>query len=38
MKIGYKRIIELSSLSYLNNDDLSDPHLELNELLKKIKV
>ena len=23
---GYKRIIELSSISYLNNDDLSDPH------------
>jgi len=30
---GYKRIIELSSLSYLNNDELSDPHLDFNELL-----
>ena len=33
---GYKRIIELSSLSYLNNDELSDPHLDFRELLKKI--
>ena len=32
---GYKRIIELSSLSYLKNDELSDPHLDLNELLIK---
>ncbi|MDC3007254.1 DNA polymerase III subunit alpha [Candidatus Pelagibacter sp.] len=32
---GYKRIIELSSLSYLNNDELSDPHLDFRELLKK---
>jgi DNA polymerase-3 subunit alpha len=31
---GYKRIIELSSLSYLKNDKLSDPHLDFNELLK----
>ena len=23
---GYKKIIELSSLSYLKNDELSDPH------------
>ena len=30
---GYKRIIELSSLSYLKNDDLSDPHLNFDELL-----
>ncbi len=30
---GYKRIIELSSLSYLNNDGLTDPHLDFNELL-----
>ena len=30
---GYKRIIELSSLSYLNNDKLSDPHLDFDELL-----
>ena len=32
---GYKRIIELSSLSYLNNDQLSEPHLNFEELLKK---
>ena len=30
---GYKRIIELSSLSYLKNDKLSEPHLDINELL-----
>ena len=28
----YKRIIELSSMSYLKNDNLSDPHLDLKEL------
>ena len=32
---GYKRIIELSSLSYLKNDNLSDPHLIFDELLNK---
>ena len=32
---GYKRIIELSSLSYLTNDELSDPHLDLEVLLEK---
>ena len=32
---GYKKIIELSSLSYLKNDELSEPHLDFNELLKK---
>ena len=32
---GYKKIIELSSLSYLKNDELSDPHLEFNNLLNK---
>ncbi len=31
---GYKRIIKLSSLSYLENDELSDPHLMFDELLK----
>ena len=31
---GYKRIIELSSLSFLQNDELSEPHLEFDELLK----
>ena len=30
---GYKKIIKLSSLSFLKNDELSDPHLDLNELL-----
>tara|TARA_B100001175_G_scaffold259226_1_gene227905 strand:- start:83 stop:3499 length:3417 start_codon:yes stop_codon:yes gene_type:complete len=34
-KEGYKRIIELSSLSFLKNDQMSDPHLELKELLIK---
>ena len=32
---GYKSIIELSSLSYLKNDKLSDPHLDFDELLSK---
>tara|TARA_B100001057_G_scaffold147733_1_gene147645 strand:+ start:2399 stop:3616 length:1218 start_codon:yes stop_codon:yes gene_type:complete len=32
---GYKRIIELSSLSFITNDKLSNPHLDFNELLKK---
>ncbi len=32
---GYKKIIEMSSLSYLNNDQLSDPHLNFEELLDK---
>ena len=31
-EVGYKNIIELSSLSYLKNDELSDPHLDF-ELL-----
>ena len=31
---GYKRIIELSSLSYLHNTELSEPYLEFSELLK----
>ena len=31
---GYKRIIELSSLSFLKNDELSDPHLKFEELLE----
>ena len=30
---GYKKIIELSSLSYLKNDELSDPPLSFSELL-----
>ena len=32
---GYKRIIKLSSLSYLENDDLSDPHINFEELLEE---
>ncbi len=32
---GYKRIIELSSLSYLDNNDTSDPYLNFQELLNK---
>ena len=34
---GYKRIIELSSLSYLKNDKLSEPHLDIEELLELSK-
>ena len=30
---GYKRIIELSSKSYLENDALSEPHLNIMDLL-----
>jgi DNA polymerase III subunit alpha len=30
---GYKKIIELSSRSYLENDTLLDPHLDIKELL-----
>ena len=30
---GYKKIIDLSSRSYLENDALSKPHLDVNELL-----
>jgi len=30
---GYKRIIEFSSRSYLENDAISDPHLDIKELL-----
>ena len=32
---GYKRIIELSSLSYLNNNQSSEPHLNIEELFDK---
>jgi DNA polymerase III subunit alpha len=31
---GYKRIIKLSSLSYLENDQLSDPHIDFDKLLE----
>ena len=34
---GYKRIIELSSKSYLENDALSDPHIDISELYKNEK-
>ena len=34
-EVGYKRIIELSSKSYLYNDEISEPHLDLKELFKK---
>ena len=34
---GYKRIIELSSKSYLENDALSDPHCDISELYKNDK-
>ncbi len=30
---GYKNIIDLSSASYLNNDELSDPHVRFDYLL-----
>ena len=30
---GYKNIIDLSSASYLNNDELSDPHVTFDHLL-----
>ena len=32
---GYKKIIELSSMSYLKNDAMSEPHLIFEELLEK---
>ena len=34
---GYKRIIELSSKSYLENDALSEPHCNITELYKNNK-
>ena len=34
---GYKRIIELSSKSYLENDALSEPHCDITELYKNAK-
>ena len=32
-EIGYKNIIDLSSESYLKNDELSDPHVKFDYLL-----
>ncbi len=34
---GYKRIIKLSSLSFLENDELSDPHVDFSNLLENNK-
>ena len=34
---GYKNVIELSSLSYLENDELSDPHVDFELLLSHSK-
>ncbi len=31
---GYKRIIKLSSFSFLDNDEISEPHLNFDELLE----
>ena len=31
---GYKRIIKLSSFSFLDNDELSEPHLNFDKLLE----
>ncbi len=31
---GYKKIIELSSKSYLENDELSDPHIDIKNLFE----
>ncbi len=33
-EIGYKKIIELSSKSYLKNDEISEPYLDIKELFK----
>ncbi len=32
-EVGYKNIIHLSSSSYLKNDELSEPHIEIKDLL-----
>ena len=37
MKKGIKILIELSSKSYLENDALSEPHLDIEDLLKDIE-
>ncbi len=36
-EVGYKNIIKLSSLSYLENDELSDPHVDFELLLSNSK-
>ena len=35
---GYKRIIELSSISFLHNDQLSDPYVSFEELYTAVPV
>ena len=35
-EIGYKKIIELSSKSYLENDSLNEPHCNFNDLLNNL--
>ena len=35
---GYKRIIKLSSLSFLDNDQLSDPHIKFDDLFNLIEI
>ena len=32
---GYKKVIKLSSMSYLENDNISEPHCNINELFKE---
>ena len=34
-ELGYKKVIKLSSTSYLDNDNLSEPHCDINELFKE---
>jgi DNA polymerase-3 subunit alpha len=34
---GYKRIMELGSRSYIENDALSEPHCDISELYKNVK-
>ncbi|MDA9629892.1 PHP domain-containing protein, partial [Candidatus Pelagibacter sp.] len=34
---GYKRVIKLSSLSFLDNDELSEPHISFDDLLEDTK-
>ena len=36
-EVGYKKIIDLSSLSYLKNEELTEPHLDFDTLLDKNK-
>ncbi len=36
-EVGYKNIIKLSSLSFLENDELSDPHVDFELLLNNSK-